>query len=74
MNIVERRARIAERRAQQRAQSAVITGPDHPIIAGRPFDPSKADTLQARANARRLSDYHRRRAGQAEPRLQLYRG
>lgn len=64
---------ITEMRAQRRARGVVITGPGHPIIASRPFDPLKANDLQGRANARRLADYHNRRAGQAAPLLQLWR-
>ncbi len=64
---------LEELRAQRRSRGVVIKGPDRPIIASRPFDPAQANDLQGRTNARRLADYHNRRAGQAEPRLQLWR-
>lgn len=57
---------------EQSTQGAVITGPKHPIIGGRPFDPERARDPQGLANARRLADYHARRAGQAAPLLQVW--
>lgn len=68
MTHTDRRARLTELRAQQRAQGAVIRGPERPIIGCRahlPKDP---------ANAARAVEFHARWHGQAEPRLQLYRG
>ncbi|MCO7216846.1 hypothetical protein [Halomonas sp. OfavH-34-E] len=60
---------LEERRAQLRAQGVVITGPERPIIGCRAHQPP-ADP----ANRARLASFHARWNGQAEPRLQLYRG
>ena len=58
--------------AQQRARGVIITGPEHPIIASRPFNPRKILSAQDKANARRWADFHNRYAGQSAPLLQLW--
>jgi len=58
--------------AQRRARGVVVTGPQHPIIASRPFDPKKVRSAQDKANARRWADFHSRYAGQSAPLLQLW--
>lgn len=67
MTFIERRARVVEHRAQQRARGVIIRGPERPIIASRWHQPKDP------ANAARLTEWHSRRHGQAEPRLQLWR-
>lgn len=64
---------LMEMRAQQRARGITITKPSPPVIGSRPFDPRTASSPEERENARRLADYHSRRAGLSEPRLQLRR-
>ncbi|MFG6159663.1 hypothetical protein ACGTNG_12725 [Halomonas sp. 1390] len=67
MTFIERRTRVAEHRAQQRARGAIIRGPERPIIGSRwnqPKDP---------ANAARAVEFHARWHDRAEPRLQLWR-
>lgn len=59
---------LIERRAQQRAQGVVISGPQRPIIGCRAGQPP-ADP----GNRARLAAFHARWQGQSEPLLQLWR-
>ncbi|GAA0567669.1 hypothetical protein ACFQH5_15815 [Halomonas salifodinae] len=58
---------LLEHRAQQRAQGVIIGRVERPIIGCR------AHELKDPANARRLADYHARRAGQAAALILLWR-
>ncbi|MDC8803900.1 hypothetical protein PRZ61_10680 [Halomonas pacifica] len=56
-----------EIRAQRRARGVIIGNVERPIIGARASEPK--DPI----NARRLADYHARRAGQASAVIQLWR-
>ncbi|MGS2743572.1 hypothetical protein ACU6TU_08245 [Halomonas sp. LS-001] len=58
-----------EYRAQQRAKGNSVTG--RPKLASRPFQPDLSKAAD-RANAARMEAYASRRAGTAEPLLQLW--
>lgn len=69
---MKRNPLVIERNAQRRARGVVITGPERPVIASRPFDPAAVHDAQAARNARRMADFHARYRGQAEPLLQIW--
>lgn len=61
----------AEYRAQRRESGYIITGPERPIIASRPF--VNNGSHEAVENARRRSEFYRRLHGQVEPRIEIMR-
>lgn len=66
INLRERKARIIEYRAQQRASGKIITGPERPVISSRYAEPKD------RNNSARLVEFHARYHGEKEPRIQLW--
>ncbi|WP_404466232.1 hypothetical protein LG331_08065 [Vreelandella aquamarina] len=59
-----------EQRAQRRAKGFAVG--QRPKLASRPFQPDLSNPVD-RANAARMEAYASRRAGTAEPLLQLWR-
>ena len=59
-----------EQRAQRRAKGHVVG--QRPKLASRPFQPDLSNPID-QANAARMEAYASRRAGTAEPLLQLWR-
>lgn len=62
-------AALIEQRAQRRAQGFAVG--QRPQLASRPFQPDLSKPTD-RANALRMEAYASRRAGTAEPLLQLW--
>ncbi|WP_445012197.1 hypothetical protein [Vreelandella stevensii] len=63
-------AALIEQRAQRRAKGFAVG--QRPKLASRPFQPDLSNPTD-RANAARMEAYASRRAGAAEPLLQLWR-
>jgi hypothetical protein len=70
---MKRNPLVIEHNAQRRARGAMITGPERPVIASRPFDTAAVHDAQAARNARRMADFHARYRGQKAAALQLWR-
>ncbi|WP_339886533.1 hypothetical protein [Vreelandella maris] len=63
-------AALIEQRAQRRAKGFAVG--ERPKLASRPFQPDLSNPID-RANAVRMEAYASRRAGTAQPLLQIWR-